>query len=104
MLLNLIKVGLNELINRYTDKGKMLFGKTRKIQELEAKIMETEMVIHDILFNEKLSKKAVDMLISILIVLDKEYTEFILNEYLDVKNFKHNVIKASIEKFLKNNK
>lgn len=85
MLLNLIKVGSNELINKYTDKGeKMLFGKTKKIQELEARIMNAETIIHDILFNKNTSNDLAKTLISILVSLDREYAEFLLNEYFSM--------------------
>lgn len=39
MSLNLTKVGLNELINKYTDKGeKMLFGKTKRYKNLKQEL------------------------------------------------------------------
>lgn len=62
----------------------MLFGKTKKIQELEARIMDAETIIHDILFNKNTSNDLAKTLINILVSLDREYAEFLLNEYFSI--------------------
>ena len=62
----------------------MLFGKTKKIQQLEAKIMETEMVIHDLLFDKNTSNDVAKVLVNILVTLDREDAEFLLNEYFSI--------------------
>ena len=86
MSLNLTKVGLNELINKYTDKGeKMLFGKTKKIQELEARIMNTNTMILDILFDKRTSNELAKTMVKLLVCLDRETAEFMLNEYGDIE-------------------
>ena len=62
----------------------MIFGKTKKIQELEARIMDTEMVIQDLLFNKNTSNDLAKLLVNILITLDREHAEFLLNEYMSI--------------------
>ena len=62
----------------------MLFGKTKKIQELEARIMDAETIIHGILFNKNTSNDLAKTLINILVSLDREYAEFLLNEYFSI--------------------
>lgn len=62
----------------------MIFGKTKKIQELEARIMDTETIIHDVLFNKNTSNDLAKLLINILVALDREYAEFLLNEYFTI--------------------
>lgn len=66
----------------------MLFGKTKKIQELEARIMDAETIIHDILFNKNTSNDLAKTLINILVSLDREYAEFLLNEYFSIDTCK----------------
>ena len=62
----------------------MIFGKTKKIQELEARIMDAETIIHDVLFNKNTSNDLAKLLINILVALDREYAEFLLNEYFTI--------------------
>lgn len=66
----------------------MIFGKTKKIQELEARIMDTETIIHDVLFNKNTSNDLAKLLINILVALDREYAEFLLNEYFTIDSGK----------------
>ena len=62
----------------------MIFGKTKKIQELEARIMDTETIIQDLLFNKNTSNDLAKLLVNMLIALDREYAEFLLNEYMSI--------------------
>lgn len=59
-------------------------SKIKKIQELEARIMDAETIIHDILFNKNTSNDLAKTLINILVSLDREYAEFLLNEYFSI--------------------
>lgn len=59
----------------------MLFGKTKKIQELEARIMNTNTMILDILFDRRTSNELAKTMVKLLVCLDRETAEFMLNEY-----------------------
>lgn len=89
----------------------MLFGKTKEIQKLEGRIMETENVIHDLLFDKNTSNETSKLLINLLITLDREEAEFLLDEYEkigtgkeypknDIMKKRYNVIGPMIKKRL----
>ena len=63
----------------------MLFGKTKKIQELEARIMNTNTMILDILFDKRTSNELAKTMVKLLVCLDRETAEFMLNEYGDIE-------------------
>lgn len=63
----------------------MLFGKTKKIQELEARIMNTDTMILDILFDKRTSNELAKAMVNLLVCLDRETAEFMLNEYGDLE-------------------
>ena len=59
----------------------MLFGKTKKIQELEARIMNTDTIILDILFDKRTSNELAKAMVKLLVCLDRETAEFMVNKY-----------------------
>lgn len=63
----------------------MLFGKTKKIQELEARIMNTDTMILDTLFDKRTSNELAKTMVKLLVCLDRETAEFMLNEYEDLE-------------------
>ena len=63
----------------------MLFGKTKKIQELEARIMNTNTMILDILFDKRTSNELAKTMVKLLVCLDRETAEFMLNEHGDIE-------------------
>lgn len=59
----------------------MLFGKTKKIQELEARIMNTDTIILDILFDKRTSNELAKAMVKLLVCLDRETAEFMVNKH-----------------------
>ena len=59
----------------------MLFGKTKKIQELEARIMNTDTIILDILFDKRTSNELAKAMVRLLVCLDRETAEFMVNKH-----------------------
>lgn len=59
----------------------MIFGKGKRIKQLETNIMKAEDVIHDILFNKDTTNEMSKVLVRLLITLDRDYAEFLLEQY-----------------------
>lgn len=60
-------------------------SKFKKIQELEARIMNTNTMILDILFDKRTSNELAKTMVKLLVCLDRETAEFMLNEYEDLE-------------------
>lgn len=63
----------------------MLFGKTKKIQELEARIMNTDTIILDILFDKRTSNELAKAMVKLLVCLDRETAEFMVNKHRNLE-------------------